>query len=74
MSKPVPLKLTYKNWRGEVSAREIIPISVRYGNNDYHKEDQWLLLCTDAKTGKPREFAMKDMAMWGTLTDNFGAT
>ena len=68
-----PLSFTYKNWRGEVSVRRVHPISVRFGTNDWHKEPQWLMLATDTGKNEEREFAMQDMACWGTLrSDNFG--
>ena len=68
-----PLHFTYKNWRGEVRARSAYPVSVRYGTSEWHKEPQYLLLAVDAETGEEREFAMKDMAPWGSLVgDNWG--
>lgn len=53
------LMIDYTNWRGERRLREIEPISMRFGSNEWHKEEQWLIL---AKTSEgDREFALKDM-------------
>lgn len=53
----------YTNWRGKTSQRRAIPISVRYGSSDYHKEDQWLMLALDLDKDEEREFAMRDMLL-----------
>lgn len=55
----VPLIVTYRNWRGEVSERRILPILIRYGTSKWHPEPQWLMLATDVDKGEEREFALK---------------
>jgi predicted DNA-binding transcriptional regulator YafY len=51
----------YKNWKGETSWRHVYPIEMRYGNTEWHKEDQWLLKGWDFIKSDYREFAMKDI-------------
>lgn len=55
-----PVKLVYKNWRGETAEREIIPRSLRYGSTEWHPEPQWLLLTLDVEKNAEREFALRD--------------
>lgn len=55
-----PVKLFYKNWRGEIAERAIIPRSVRYGSTEWHTEPQWLLLALDVEKNAEREFALKN--------------
>ncbi|MBO9428793.1 hypothetical protein [Sulfitobacter sp. R18_1] len=55
-----PVQMKYKNWRGETSVRTIIPISVRYGNTEWHPEMGWLMLAFDVDKQAEREFALKD--------------
>lgn len=38
-----PVTLTYRNWRGEVAERTIIPRRVWFGSTEWHPEPQWLL-------------------------------
>ena len=56
-----PLKVKYKNWKGEIGTRSIIPARVYYGHTDYHKEDQWLMDVWDVDKGAPRTYAMMDI-------------
>jgi hypothetical protein len=58
--QPSAVQMTYKNWRGEVAVRNIIPISVRYGNTEWHPEMGWLMLAFDVDKQAEREFALKD--------------
>lgn len=55
-----PFKARYRNYRGEVSDRTIMPISVRYGATEWHPEPQWLLRAWDVDKGAEREFALSD--------------
>lgn len=63
--KPRPLKVMYKNWRNVISERFVLPLSTRWGANEWHPEPQWLMLAVDVRLGAPREFAMKDMIVCG---------
>ena len=55
-----PLRITYRNWRGEVGERNIIPQSVWFGATDWHPEPQWLLSALDTDKGATRDFALAD--------------
>lgn len=55
-----PLMLTYRNWRGEVSDRTIIPRGVWHGSTEWHPEPQWLLTAWDAEKNADRDFALAD--------------
>ena len=52
----------YRNYKGEEGYRRVIPISMRFGTSEWHKEPQWLLLADDTVNGKQREFAMRDIS------------
>jgi predicted DNA-binding transcriptional regulator YafY len=56
--------IDYTNWRGERSSRMIEPKSIRYGSNEWHKDEQWLLLAYDRYKGEDREFAMGGIHSW----------
>lgn len=55
-----PLRITYRNWRGEVGERNIVPQSVWFGATDWHPEPQWLLSALDTGKGAARDFALAD--------------
>lgn len=55
------LKFVYRNHRGELSERSVYPRSIRYGNTQWHPENQWLLKAFDAHKQAEREFAIKDI-------------
>jgi len=61
VSKDKPLKVKYKNWKGEVGIRTIIPLKVLYGHTDFHKTDQWLMEVWDIDKDAPRTYAMLDI-------------
>lgn len=55
-----PLRITYRNWRGEVSERNIVPQSVWFGATEWHPEPQWLLSALDTDKGAARDFTLAD--------------
>jgi hypothetical protein len=58
---PVPLVFSYRNWRGEVSERRVIPIRVWFGATEWHPEPQWFLNANDLDKGETRDFALRDI-------------
>lgn len=54
------IKMTYRNYRGEVSRRTISPISIWFGTTDWHPEPGWLLSGIDMDKGERRDFALAD--------------
>lgn len=55
------LSFWYKNWRGEVSERVVIPMRIYHGATEWHLEPQWLLEAWDMEKHAARAFAMADM-------------
>lgn len=58
------IKVRYKNWRGEVEVRRIIPTGrMYYDSTLYHTEKQWLIEVVDIgnKLAELRHFAMADI-------------
>jgi hypothetical protein len=53
-------KALYRNYKGEASMREIIPIRVWFGNTQWHPEDQWMMTAFDLGKQANRDFALKD--------------
>lgn len=58
---PQSLRLIYRNWRGEVAARTILPKRIWYGQTDWHPESQWLLEAYDLEREAERSFALRDI-------------
>lgn len=57
-----PLTFIYRNWRGEVAERRVIPREIHFGATEWHPEPQWLLRAFDMDKGAERDFAMKDIS------------
>lgn len=53
-----PVKVTYTNWRGETSEREIRPLHMWFGATEWHPEPQWLITAKDIGKGVERDFAL----------------
>ncbi len=69
---PDPLLVTirYRNHRGEVADRRVVPSRLWFGSTSWHPESQWLLEAIDLDKGAVRDFAMRDIL--ATLaTDGF---
>jgi hypothetical protein len=50
--------IDYVNYRGERKWYRILPVNMRFGNNDFYAEDQWLIEAMDLDSpGVVREFA-----------------
>ena len=52
--------MTYRNWRGEVGKRTIVPIRVWFGATEWHPKPGWLLSALDLEKGAARDFALVD--------------
>ncbi len=64
MNETSSVKIVYTNYKGETDMRKIIPKEIVFGSNQWHKEDQWLLLAYDLDKKADRNFAMKDIRAW----------
>ena len=54
----------YRNYRGEIAVRLIIPGHIFWGSNSYHPEPQWLMDCWDVNKSANRTFAVRDILAW----------
>ena len=50
--------IDYTNWRGERAVREVVPISMKFGANEWHPQEQWMMLAHDIAKDESRWFAM----------------
>lgn len=58
------VEIDYTNWRGERSRRRVLPLSWRFGSNEWHTTDQWLMTAHDLEKDAEREFAMSGIHSW----------
>jgi predicted DNA-binding transcriptional regulator YafY len=56
--------IDYTNWRGERELRRIIPIAMRFENNEWHPDTQWLLEAADVEKNDVRTFAVVNIHGW----------
>ena len=54
-------KFEYKNHRGEVAIRYIMPIHTWFGTSEYHPEFQMFLRAFDFEKEAERDFAVRDI-------------
>ena len=57
-------RIKYKNYRGEISDRNIRINNFTVGSNEYHKEHQLLIDAEDIDKKENRFFAAKDVLIW----------
>lgn len=55
------ITMTYRNHRGEVSRRMVVPEGVWFGATEWHLEPQWFLRAFAPAKNAYRDFAMRDM-------------
>lgn len=55
----------YTNYRGESGIRRIIPLAIRWGTSEWHKNEQWLMEVFDVVKVQNRTFALAEMTMFG---------
>lgn len=55
------LIVDYTNWRHERRTRPIRPMTVWFGENDYHEGPQWFLKAVDLEDGEVKDFALSGM-------------
>ena len=58
------VNIVYTNYKGETTIRKIIPKEVVFESNEYHKEEQWILVAFDMDKQAKRRFALKDIKSW----------
>jgi predicted DNA-binding transcriptional regulator YafY len=67
LDEPRFVTIRYRNWRGEVADRRIMPHSIWFGSTQWHPESQWLLDALDLDRNEVRSFAMKDILEWRAI-------
>jgi predicted DNA-binding transcriptional regulator YafY len=61
------VRIDYTNWLGRRGVREIVPLSLKFGSNEWHPNEQWMLLAHDIAKGEDRWFAMAGIHSWETV-------
>jgi len=56
-----PVEFTYRNHRGAVERRRVIPVDARFGSTEWRPEPQWLLDAYDVDRRAYRTFALADV-------------
>lgn len=60
-NKNAILKFKYKNYKEQISNREVLPMDIKYTKTQYHPEEQWFLDAYDVVKKKRRLFAIIDI-------------
>jgi predicted DNA-binding transcriptional regulator YafY len=60
-----PVQITYRNYRGEVRPRRIMPIRLWYGVSEWHPTPQYFIDAVDCDKDAVRSFALYDILVWG---------
>ncbi len=55
------LTIKYKNYKGEIADRNIIPKELWFGATQWHPKEQWLLKAQDLDKNEERDFALVDI-------------
>lgn len=55
-----PITMTYRNYRGEVDQRTVVPTHIWFGSTDWHPEPGWLMAAYDLAKAAHRDFALAD--------------
>lgn len=56
-----PVRILYKNYKGKEKYRDIIPLKLFYGSNQWHPEPQYLLQAFDLDKKEVRDFALNNL-------------
>lgn len=59
--------IDYTNYRGERSLRRIRPTAWDWGSNEWHTDEQWLLVAWDLDKDASRTFALSGIHSWVPL-------
>lgn len=64
------ITIRYRNHRGEVALRRIVPQGIWFGATLFHLDPQYLLLAFDVDKQMPRDFACRDILEWGAKEES----
>lgn len=60
MDNSQAIVMRYKNYRGEIAFRKVVPFSLSFGATEYHPEPQWIMRAFDVGRCAYRDFALRD--------------
>lgn len=58
------VRILYRNYKGDVAYRTIIPKSIDFMSTSWHPEEQWILTAFDINKNADRGFAIIDIMEW----------
>lgn len=61
------VRIVYTNYRGETGERTIIPLRLEFGKNEWHPQEQWMIVAQDVEKKAERTFTVKDIKSWKPL-------
>ncbi len=56
-----PIKIKYRNWKGEIGVRTIFPDETWFGFTEFHPTPQFLMKAWDVDKQAFRDFALMDI-------------
>lgn len=67
LAQCTPITVTYRNHRGSIAVRTIIPKMLWFGATEWHPEPGWLLRAYDLGKMADRDFSVADMDFTGAI-------
>lgn len=64
MERKATVRIHYKNYRGEISWRDIIPIERKVMDTEWHGKGRLIQIAYDVAKGENREFCVDDILEW----------
>lgn len=60
------LRFKYRNWKGVVSDRSVIPLRITVKSSKYHNEGKpcWIMTAWDLDKNEKRDFALHDIIQY----------
>jgi hypothetical protein len=58
------VSILYRNWKGEVAWRRIVPLSISFESSQWHPVPQWIMRALDIDKEAERSFAIADIQNW----------
>jgi hypothetical protein len=58
------VSILYRNWKGEVAWRRIVPLSISFESSQWHPVPQWIMRALDIDKEVERSFAIADIQNW----------
>jgi len=55
------VQVRYKNYRGEIALRTIIPLKIWFGSTEFHSHAQWIMTVWDCEKNAERDYALCDI-------------